>query len=170
MSSLQLIKYSPLHLQARLIERLPHSKPFNCVECDFESKTRNNLWTHYMGRHKYTKKWIEEYRQDPSAFDMPADDPVLQSTPPRTPKKLEAPKKIEALKKMEASAEKIKSEATLAEEVISPRLYGGQGARKDFWCDLCQAMVSNAPYNHHFAVVHFKERLRRVLPTSKPHW
>ena len=113
-----------------------------------------------MGRHKYTKKWIEEYRQDPGAFDMPADGSVLQSTPPRTPKKAEA--REERIK--------AKVEPLDPEEVISPRLYGGQGARKDFWCDLCQSMVSNAPYNHHFAVIHFKERLRRVLPTSKPHW
>ena len=70
-----------------------------------------------MGRHKYTKKWIEEYRQDPGAFDMPADDPVLQSTPPRTPKKTEA------------TAERIKAEPIVPEEVISPRLYGGQGRK-----------------------------------------
>ena len=70
-----------------------------------------------MGRHKFTKKWIDEYRQDPGAFDMPADDPVLQSTPPRTPKK------------MEVNAEKIKAESLCPEEVISPRLYGGQGRK-----------------------------------------
>ena len=155
--------------QARLIERLPQSRPFSCVECDFESKTRNNLWTHYIGRHKYTKRWIEEYRRDPAAFDMPADDPVLQSTPPRTPTK-----KGEAAAAAAAAAVKVelpvKAEPTLPEDVISPRLFMGQGAKKDFWCDLCQAVVSNGSKPHHFAVVHFKERLRRVLPTSKPHW
>ena len=100
---------------------------------------------------------------------MPADDPVLQSTPPRTPTK-----KGEAAAAAAAAAVKVelpvKAEPTLPEDVISPRLFMGQGAKKDFWCDLCQAVVSNGSKPHHFAVVHFKERLRRVLPTSKPHW
>ncbi len=152
------------HFKARLVSRLPTSKPFNCIECDFESKTRNNLWTHYMGRHKYTKRWIEEYRKNPEAFirsnaELERERTASTSSGGRpsgaTPKSASA----------SASAA-----MSLGEDVIAPRLYGGQGVRKDFWCDLCQETVSNSNKPIHFAVVHYEAKLRKILPTTKPHW
>ena len=49
------------HFKSRLVATLPKSKPFICPECnEYEAKTRINLWTHYLGKHKFSKKWTEE--------------------------------------------------------------------------------------------------------------
>ena len=40
---------------------------------------------------------------------------------------------------------------------------------KNFWCDLCQANVTNTPKPNHFANTHFEERLKAELGMEKPH-
>ena len=49
------------HFKERLIDTLPARAPFKCPDCEqYEAKTRINLWTHYLGKHNYSKKWAEE--------------------------------------------------------------------------------------------------------------
>ena len=49
------------HFKERLIATLPARKPFKCPDCEqYESQTRINLWTHYLGKHSYHRKWTEE--------------------------------------------------------------------------------------------------------------
>ena len=49
------------HFKERLIATLPARAPFKCPDCEqYEAKTRINLWTHYLGKHNYSKKWAEE--------------------------------------------------------------------------------------------------------------
>ena len=36
------------HFKNRLMLILPEEKPFNCPECSHESKTKINMWTHYL--------------------------------------------------------------------------------------------------------------------------
>ena len=52
------------HFKERLIATLPATAPFKCPDCEHhEAKTRINLWTHYLGKHNYYKKWAEEEMQ-----------------------------------------------------------------------------------------------------------
>jgi uncharacterized C2H2 Zn-finger protein len=48
------------HFRERLLKELPGEKPFKCPECDHESKTKINMWTHYLGKHRYGAKWMAE--------------------------------------------------------------------------------------------------------------
>ena len=40
------------HFKNRLLEILPDRQPFRCPECEHESKTKINMWTHYLGKHR----------------------------------------------------------------------------------------------------------------------
>ena len=48
------------HFKNRLVEILPDSQPFRCPECSHESKTKINMWTHYLGKHKHGNAWTKE--------------------------------------------------------------------------------------------------------------
>merc|ERR1719264_2212276 len=48
------------HFRDRLLKELPGEKPFKCPECEHESKTKINMWTHYLGKHRYGAKWMAE--------------------------------------------------------------------------------------------------------------
>ena len=48
------------HFKDRLLKELPREKPFKCPECEHESKTKINMWTHYLGKHKHGTKWVED--------------------------------------------------------------------------------------------------------------
>ena len=72
------------HFKERLLATLPTRKPFKCPDCEqYESKTRINLWTHYLGKHGYNKKWAEEVllqqRKNPAAV-------MTKATTTATPK------------------------------------------------------------------------------------
>eukprot|EP00095_Tigriopus_kingsejongensis_P003194 maker-scaffold91_size383040-snap-gene-2.25 protein:Tk03194 transcript:maker-scaffold91_size383040-snap-gene-2.25-mRNA-1 annotation:"probable domain-containing histone demethylation protein 2c" len=41
--------------------------------------------------------------------------------------------------------------------------------RSDFWCDLCQKMLTQTGKAQHFAVAHFEDKLKEILPETKPH-
>lgn len=59
--------------------------------------------------------------------------------------------------------------ANSAPDFVAELLGGGtMKSRADFWCDLCQKSISNCSAAQHFAVVHFEEKLKEILPTSAP--
>ena len=49
------------HFKERLLATLPSVAPFKCPKCKrFNAKTRYKLWIHYLGKHNYWKKWVDE--------------------------------------------------------------------------------------------------------------
>ena len=59
------------HFRDRLLKELPGEKPFKCPECEHESKTKINMWTHYLGKHRYGAKWMAELmEQKPKSKEM----------------------------------------------------------------------------------------------------
>ena len=52
--------YAVKHFKQRLVEILPKSAPFKCIDCDYIAKARINMWTHYLGRHKHIQSWLAE--------------------------------------------------------------------------------------------------------------
>merc|ERR1712223_98077 len=68
------------HFRDRLLKGLPGEKPFKCPECEHESKTKINMWTHYLGKHRYGAKWMAELmEQKPKGKEM-APPPKLGPT------------------------------------------------------------------------------------------
>ena len=70
------------------VATLPKEKPFRCPECNqYEAKTRINLWTHFLGKHNYSKKWTEEILRQRQPEQISAHNNVLpqQSAPHYTP-------------------------------------------------------------------------------------
>ena len=73
------------HFRERLIATLPARKPFKCPDCEqYESKTRINLWTHYLGKHKYSKKWAEEDNMLLQGRKIPATNNFPETTSAET--------------------------------------------------------------------------------------
>ena len=48
------------HFKDRLLKELPGEKPFKCPDCEHESKTKINMWTHYLGKHRHGTKWVAD--------------------------------------------------------------------------------------------------------------
>ena len=74
------------HFKDRLSAILTEVRPFVCVECDYEAKTKINLWTHYVGRHGHLGKWIDEVLQQQkgnSGADGANDDAKVAPEPPQ---------------------------------------------------------------------------------------
>ena len=69
------------HFKERLLTELPRDKPFKCPECEHESKTKINMWTHYLGKHRYGAKWMAEIlEQKKNGKEMIAPPPKLGQT------------------------------------------------------------------------------------------
>ena len=237
------------HFRDRLVKILPKEKPFTCPECqEYEAKTRINLWTHYLGKHQYSKKWTNEllgrtsssspppqtqaatsYAQQPTTTPSsggaiaPNTDSngfqtlVLDSTEVKTEMKsvvdefstaeftpvgqtvtLPTPNlpaiediiKAEMIKtdadiKPDVKAEprveqslpsafiaSLPGSAAFKPETITPKSENKAPRRSqpqlEYWCDLCQKVVSREAKGPHYATVHFEARLKATLPTSEP--
>ncbi len=53
--------YAIKHFKDRLTERMPETRPYKCPECpEYEAKTKINMWTHFLGKHGYLKRWMAE--------------------------------------------------------------------------------------------------------------
>ena len=173
------------HFKQRLGEALvnaastdPLVKGFKCPDCHQDFKTRINLWTHYLGKHRYGDKWTAELLASQTAsvkqevFEQPSSQmspamSVISVTAAPSPVPISPIIKSEpvTIQDMEIENEKMKTP-----KKSRPSLDGGitssAGKRLDFWCDLCQSVISNSARIPHFANVHFESRLKRTLPTS----
>jgi hypothetical protein len=162
------------HFKQRLIDTLQTvvteaGKIFRCPECGQEFKSRINLWTHYLGKHRYGEKWASELtlQAAPAAMPVAAVAPLAAVTTAAAAFKQEdvemASAVVKAEPKVDFDEEKLKTPKKM---VTSSRSTFESGKRLDFWCDLCQSLVSNSARISHFASTHFESRLRRVLPMA----
>ena len=66
------------HFKKRLLATLPITEPFKCPDCErFNSKSRSKLWIHYLGKHNYWKKWVDDMMH-PSSTSNSSSDTTLQ--------------------------------------------------------------------------------------------
>ena len=68
------------HFRDRLLKELPGEKPFKCPECEHESKTKINMWTHYLGKHRYGAKWMAEIMEQKQKGKEMAPPPKVGPT------------------------------------------------------------------------------------------
>jgi hypothetical protein len=165
------------HFKQRLIETLTtvvteSGKVFRCPECSQDFKSRINLWTHYLGKHRFGEKWTAELLGQVSTIKQEVDDSsssqtsFLQTLPtPISTSPLIKTEPKTSNDVAEGDDEKMKTPKKSRSSLESGTL-SSTGKRVDFWCDLCQSAVLNSARIPHFANVHFDSRLRRTLPTS----
>ena len=74
------------HFADRLKKMLPTEKPFKCPDCaEYEAKTRINLWTHFLGKHQYSKKWTNEILGLPEEHGISPKKALPPPPPPPYP-------------------------------------------------------------------------------------
>lgn len=172
------------HFKQRLGEALanaastdPLVKGFKCPDCHQDFKTRINLWTHYLGKHRYGDKWTAELlaAQAASVKQEGFEQPSSQMSPAVSISSVTAPSPVPMSPIVKSEPVTIQDMDSENEKVKTPKkcrtsLDGGitssAGKRLDFWCDLCQSVISNLARIPHFANVHLESRLKRTLPTS----
>jgi hypothetical protein len=175
------------HFKQRLIETLANagveSRLFRCPECSQDFKTRINLWTHYLGKHRYGEKWTQELlasqaaiKKENVAADLPSAISVWDVARPKTPTqslvassvavKTEAPVTPIKTEVEFPDEEKVKTPKKSRQSFDSSMSVSGGGKSLNFWCDLCQFTVSSSSRIPHFANVHFESRLKTTLPSS----
>ncbi len=74
------------HFKERLLAVLPKEPPFKCTECnEYEAKARINMWTHFLGRHQYSRLWIREWQEglakEGPDFKLPVIPKVINGAP-----------------------------------------------------------------------------------------
>ena len=152
--------FATSHFRPRLAAILPPAKPFICPDCGEEQMHKMNLWSHYIGRaHKHLDTWLNEYLQaevkpdwcDPSPpssrKSRKSSSGLLHSTGSAPSSPLTTPKKLPF------------SGASTPER--------GSPAAKEWFCDLCHGLVPQRRETH-YASLHFKEKLKTILPVSMP--
>ena len=149
------MKYSKIyhfaasHFRPRLKNELPASGPFVCPLCNEEHKHRMNLMSHYLGKHNKFEEWMREVQTDPKPDWYDPNPPNLRPVN-RQPK----PEPVE------------KSDRSPSVDIfemkdrISP-------AKPEWFCELCHGGITHRR-EVHYATVHFKDRLIRILPNSPP--
>ena len=145
--------FASTHFQLRLEKELPSTKkPFLCPYCGEEFLTKMNLWVHYIGRaHKHLEEWLEEYQKaevKPDWCDPTASNPKSHRRGGGGPS------------------------SNLFSSPSSPLVTSSTQDRsspvgKEWFCDLCHGMVPQRR-EIHFASLHFKEKLKALLPTQAP--
>ena len=66
------------HFKNRLLVTLPTIAPFKCPDCKKCEKTRNKLWAHYLTKHNYWRKWVDE--PEPEIILMPSSSTPSSSS------------------------------------------------------------------------------------------
>ena len=160
------------HFREKLTKMCPTSKPYICPECSIESKTKNNLWAHVMGVHKYGSLWLEE---ELVKKGLSNGNGVIKEEEV-TPKKTRLPKSM--TNGVHSTSKSNGSLAALGDETPEPSSAkkGGltnqfpliRGQRMEFWCDLCQKTLSNTPELIHMSQVHFGDKLKTHLSAQGP--
>ena len=155
--------FATTHFRPRLQRVLPTKKPFVCPDCGEEQQHKINLWSHYIGRaHKHLETWLEEYQKaevkpdwcDPSPANPRANRRLGSSSTasvasPRSP--------------LVTSSLASVSSPSVPVEKPAP----STPSSKEWFCDLCHGMVPQRR-EIHFASLHFKEKLKAMLPTQAP--
>jgi hypothetical protein len=168
------------HFKQRLTKIHSGQKPFICGECGQTAKTKINLWVHYLGTHRYGQVWLKESllageiaKVKDEVKDVieiktePALDEIMDVHHQEKEEK-ETPS-LETSEPAEAEAPESKAGTT-----STPSTRNGGDASScrrmstsRFWCDLCQNNVV-ATKIPHFATAHFEDKLKLMLPQSRP--
>ncbi len=66
------------HFKEKL-SKMCSDRPFVCNICQQEAKTKINLWTHYLGKHGFLKKWVKEKLEeiDENSDAMSEESPAV---------------------------------------------------------------------------------------------
>ena len=71
------------HFKERLLATLPTIAPFKCPKCKrFNAKTRYKLWIHFLGKHNYWKKWVDEPDWQPPPKRPESEIVLMPNSPP----------------------------------------------------------------------------------------
>jgi len=156
------MKYSKIyhfaasHFRPRLKAELPASGPFLCPLCKEEHKHRMNLMSHYLGKHSKFDEWLSECQGDikPDWYDPnpPNLRPMNRQKSDHLLSSNSSPRLVPGKSYDFRSSE--------TEVHISP-------SKPEWFCELCHGGVSQRR-EVHYATVHFKDRLRRILPDNSP--
>ena len=151
--------FATSHFRPRLAAILPPAKPFICPDCGEERRHKMNLWSHYIGRaHKHLDSWLNEYLQAEVKPDW---------CDPRPPNSRKARKNSTLL---------LSSNSGPSSPLVTPKKLPFSGpstpersspASKEWFCGLCHGIVSQRRETH-YASLHFKEKLKSILPVSMP--
>ena len=151
--------FATSHFRPRLAAILPPAKPFICPDCGEEQMHKMNLWSHYIGRaHKHLDSWLNEYLQAEVKPDW---------CDPRPPSSRKARKNSTLL---------LSSNSGPSSPMVTPKKLPFSGpstpersspAGKEWFCDLCHGIVPQRRETH-YASLHFKEKLKTILPVSMP--
>ena len=160
--------FATTHFRPRLQRDLPTKKPFLCPDCGEEQQHKINLWSHYIGRaHKHLDKWLEEYNKAEVKPDW--CDPAPAN--PRAHKRLgsgvasTSAASSPSSPQVTPAAPSVTSAASIAPvDKSSPSTATNP---KEWFCDLCHGLVPQRR-EIHFASLHFKEKLKSLLPTQSP--
>merc|ERR1712012_497831 len=135
--------FAMTHFRPRLQRDLPTTKPFICPDCGETQLHKINLWSHYLGRaHKHLDQWLEEYQTAEVKPDWCDPNPVNPKSSRRSITVKSGP-------------------SSPAVDRSSPLV------SKEWFCDLCHGLVPQRR-EIHFASLHFKEKLKTMLPTQAP--
>ena len=181
------------HFADRLKKMLPTEKPFKCPDCtEYEAKTRINLWTHFLGKHQYSKKWTNEILGLPAGHGISPKKAL--PPPPYTSSLSKLQSLLEAKTEVKnevvslptpnlAAADIIKTEIEQMVPMVPPQKpttpapstpkssknqTESSKNRVEFWCDLCQKVIKFQSKSMHFATVHFEAKLKATLPLTEP--
>merc|ERR1719427_1494290 len=142
--------FATTHFRPRLAKMMPAQKPFICPDCGEEHQHKINLWSHYIGRaHKHLEAWLDEYNKAEVKPDW--CDPS-----PCNPKKLQKGGSITGFSN---------PNSPLVSGYSTPDRASPIG--KEWFCDMCHGMVPQRK-EIHYASLHFKEKLKVLLPTQAP--
>ena len=165
------MKYSKIyhfatsHFRPRLSKELPASGPFICPICKEEQKHRMNLMSHYLGKHHKFDEWMKELETNPNPDWYDPSPPNLR---PMHRRSTSTTSSNAASPRASTGKEFDFPSSSSVVGAVVPTAQVKTGAPKFEWfCQLCHGEVSQRR-EVHYATVHFKERLRRILPTSSP--
>ena len=142
--------FATTHFRPRLAKMMPAQKPFICPDCGEEQQHKINLWSHYIGRaHKHLDEWLEEYNSAEVKPDWCDPNPANPKT----------------YRKAGSSSGFSNPNSPLVSGYSTPDRASPVG--KEWFCDMCHGLVPQRK-EIHYASLHFKEKLKAMLPTQAP--
>jgi hypothetical protein len=120
-----------------------------------------NLWSHYIGRaHKHLDTWLNEYLEAEVKPDWCDPNPPSCRKSRKSSTVLLASSNSGPSSPLTTPSKKLPFSGASTPE-------RGSSATKEWFCDLCHGMVPQRRETH-YASLHFKEKLKAILPVSMP--
>ncbi len=186
------------HFRPRLDRELTASRrPFPCPDCNEEHKHKMNLMSHYLGKHQRFEPWLREcLESDPKPEWMDPNPPSVRSrgtgggrpagsggymsattscssnnaSPQRSSAAVGSESETTTIRgeggEEQQEEENIKAEDSEGNSEMQPA-FQPLPVKHEWFCELCHGGVTQRK-EAHYASVHFKDRLRRILPNAAP--